>query len=57
MLKKAVEKSRVAPHARPRFEVADEDADHSNLDEGWVLNDRVAVARRLDVAQDKRRLS
>jgi hypothetical protein len=50
MLRKAVEQSSVAPQTKPRFEARDDESvDPSMVEEGWVLNNQVLVARRFDV--------
>lgn len=58
MLRKAVEKSSVVPQTKPRFEErADDAADPSTIESGWVLDGQVVVARRFDLSPDKRRSS
>lgn len=54
MLRKAVEQSSVAPQTKPRFEARDDESvDPSMVEEGWVLNNQVLVARRFDVTPRK----
>jgi hypothetical protein len=54
MLRKAVEQSSVVPQKKPRFEFNDdESADPAAVEEGWLLNNQVFVARRFDVAPRK----
>lgn len=58
MLRKAAEQSSVAPQTKPRFEEpADDAVDPSTIEDGWVLNDRILVARRFDLSSPKRRPS
>jgi len=52
---KAESQSSVPPPKKTRFEARPEDeADPSNVDDRWVLNDQVLVARRFDISAKKR---